>query len=424
MLASTILITASGVVTCAMRRTLVSRKARKKRIAENAEMSGENFYNRQNDELKFTSPPPLMDEPKTPMVNGAPGADGLPSFATFDAARGATGDDERRPLNQRVPSNKTSATAFESRDDGSDRYGPPRSRSRGRYYGPRDEFGNPLPPSNAFGPSASSSPVERREPSIPTLPDQLPLDRSGLQAAPREGSYGQSRRRGGYPTRGGYAPRGGGYGGLRDQPPQPISGRGGYSAESRAGHGTRGEGGYPVEAAAMGGAAVAVAGEMAGRGHRGPPPNYPREGENVVQSQYSQPHNLQEIPPTQGYGRPPTDQYVAYGARQASPGGTMRSRSPYSARQPSPAGGLRNRSPPPPMPNMPGPMDPVGQAVGMDAAGGMDPHYRSAYGPQGNQIRDSDADVQGMVGLQQSRQDFPREQGNILSPTSAYSPEE
>ena len=46
-LAATILIAASGIVSCAMRRTLVSRKARKRRIAENAEMNGENYYNRQ-----------------------------------------------------------------------------------------------------------------------------------------------------------------------------------------------------------------------------------------------------------------------------------------------------------------------------------------------------------------------------------------
>ena len=53
-LASTILITASGIITCAMRRTLVTRKARKKRIAENAEMNGENYYSRQNTEPKYT----------------------------------------------------------------------------------------------------------------------------------------------------------------------------------------------------------------------------------------------------------------------------------------------------------------------------------------------------------------------------------
>src|SRR4051794_21071600 len=47
-LASTILITASGIITCAMRRTLVTRKARKKVIAANAEMNGENYYSRQN----------------------------------------------------------------------------------------------------------------------------------------------------------------------------------------------------------------------------------------------------------------------------------------------------------------------------------------------------------------------------------------
>lgn len=44
--AATVLVAMSGLVSCAMRRTVVSRKARKKRIAENAEMSGENYYNR------------------------------------------------------------------------------------------------------------------------------------------------------------------------------------------------------------------------------------------------------------------------------------------------------------------------------------------------------------------------------------------
>jgi len=41
-LGATILVAMSGLVSCAMRRTLVSRKTRKKRIEENAEMSGEN----------------------------------------------------------------------------------------------------------------------------------------------------------------------------------------------------------------------------------------------------------------------------------------------------------------------------------------------------------------------------------------------
>ena len=62
-LVSTILILASGIVTCAMRRTLVSRKARKKRIAENAEMNGQNFYASQMAEptgARAETPPPLV----------------------------------------------------------------------------------------------------------------------------------------------------------------------------------------------------------------------------------------------------------------------------------------------------------------------------------------------------------------------------
>lgn len=63
-LGATILLTSSGVVTCAMRRTLVSRKARKRRIAENAEMNGENFYNRQN--VVKLDVPPLGSRPDPP----------------------------------------------------------------------------------------------------------------------------------------------------------------------------------------------------------------------------------------------------------------------------------------------------------------------------------------------------------------------
>lgn len=88
-LASTILITASGVVTCAMRRTLVSRKARKKRIAENAEMSGENFYNRQAQETKIPGQSFAM-EPTVPMVNGAPGADRLPTSPPLTRPKSST----------------------------------------------------------------------------------------------------------------------------------------------------------------------------------------------------------------------------------------------------------------------------------------------------------------------------------------------
>src|SRR6202000_331819 len=94
-LAATILVALSGLVACAMRRTLVSRKARKKRIAENAEMSGENFYNRQGQESK-NGAQTFSVEPTMPVVNGAPGADRLPTFATFNASQKL--DEEQQPL--------------------------------------------------------------------------------------------------------------------------------------------------------------------------------------------------------------------------------------------------------------------------------------------------------------------------------------
>ena len=159
-LASTILILASSIVTCAMRRTLVSRKARKKRIAENAEMNGENFFARQNapPPMSFTraeSPPPL---PPQATMSGGLGSDKLPKFDTFEATNG--GDEDRIPLNTRTPSDKSMPNGRGGyAQDGMSRYGGPGRGGTpgmrgggGGYTVPRDEYGNPLPPSNAFGP--------------------------------------------------------------------------------------------------------------------------------------------------------------------------------------------------------------------------------------------------------------------------------
>ncbi|KAI9821482.1 MAG: regulator of ime2 [Thelocarpon impressellum] len=196
-LAATILLASSGIITCAMRRTLVSRKARKKRIAENAEMNGENFYARQ-----ATDPPPLSGAATAPTVDSGPGADKLPDFATFDAAAksdGPSSNDDRIPLNSRTPSNKSQHEGGMTQGLGvsvtDNRYGgpPPRmgppGRGRGGFGGARDEYGNPLPPSAAFGPG----PGGRRE---------NPQNRGG------PGFSGPGR--GGYPPggRGGYGGRG------------------------------------------------------------------------------------------------------------------------------------------------------------------------------------------------------------------------
>ncbi|KAG2413901.1 pH-response regulator protein palI/RIM9 [Aspergillus terreus] len=116
-LAATIIHVSCGVVTCAMRRTLVSRKARKKRIAENAEMSGENFYNRQNAAAAAAAvnePKAFQMETKDSFVT-PPGSDNGPTFATF-RTNTRESDDDRTPLNSRTPANDAEHQ-FQVRED-------------------------------------------------------------------------------------------------------------------------------------------------------------------------------------------------------------------------------------------------------------------------------------------------------------------
>ncbi|KAL1637402.1 regulator of ime2 [Neofusicoccum ribis] len=149
-LAATVVIAVSGVVTCAMRRTLVSRKARKKRIAENAEMNGQNYY-------ASRAPPPVMEDPSLPRADSPPpmpagspvSPDGKgPEFATFELQKKSM--DDRTPLNPQNPSITSGST--DGPNDGPGRYygeyppappGAPGGRGRG---GPRDQYGNPMPP--------------------------------------------------------------------------------------------------------------------------------------------------------------------------------------------------------------------------------------------------------------------------------------
>lgn len=328
-LGSTVLITAAGVITCAMRRTLVSRKARKKRIAENAEMSGENFYNRQaaqDAKLAATVPSFSPVESKSPMVNGAPGGDNLPSFATFES--GTRMADDREPLTQGPPSLARSI----SRDDGSSRmYGdvPRRSNS-----GPRDQFGNPmmLPGAGPVPPMPGSTPDSRRGP--PPGPYNGP--------PPPRGGYGP-RGRGGYPPRGrgGFGPRG---------PPPAGYGRGGYPP--------RGRGGYPPrgpppprgpDGAMMAGAmAGGAAGMMAGRAMGPPPPGYgPGPDSDGGPGPYPPPDRGNMMSPSVYSEGPGT--IDGFGRRS----GSLSRRPSNGSRGPSPAGGMRRASPPPAMPPLP-----------------------------------------------------------------------
>ena len=458
-LAATILEVASGVVLCAMRRTLVSRKARKKRIAENPEMNGENFYSRQG-AAKADSPPPLNAHPMAPMSNGAPGGDKLPGFATFDVARERRESDEDRiPLNNRSPSNKTipspGGADLGMIDDGMDRNGGPgrggsggmRGGRGGRgYNGPRDEFGNPLPASAAFGMRPSGD--RRRDPSETRM--------GSTYSGETLNSYGsRGRGRGGYPSRGNYG-RGGPYGG---------------------GPGMNGNGrGIPMGPLAAGAGAGIVAGEMMDQRQQGPPPGYgngyPPQGRGPGQYSRDQspaPYGAAGVygrrqspgpPSAPGYGRqssPGPPSAPGY-ARQPSPGppsapGYGRRQSPgppsapgYSRRQspgpPSSTGGYmygerraspgppgvqryRGESPPPPVPvTFHDDAVPIGQAIEMDATTGS-PSQTPAWGP-GTQLRDSDSDVQGLVGLQQGLQQHrgasPLRQDPLpMSPSSTYS---
>lgn len=200
-LAATIILVSCGVVTCAMRRTLVSRKARKRRIAENAEMSGENYYNRQNANAA-AAPPPVPAEPKEPFMSDSLTSESGPTFATFQTER-RDSDDDRTPLNSRTLMSDIPAPP--------DRRGTP-------YRAQQDELGN-IPPQGA-GPYGAGS--MSRNPSDPRLRPQY-----------SDGSMGS--RRGGAPPgfngrgRGGYPPRGGRGGPYMGPPRGPSPGaRGGY----------------------------------------------------------------------------------------------------------------------------------------------------------------------------------------------------
>lgn len=249
-LAATILILASCVVTCAMRRTLVSRKARKKRIAEHAEMNGENYMNHRPDIAalpKAESPPPLSGNTLSSQ------ADKPPQFAAFELQKRSM-DNDRTPLNPRNPSSLRDPSMERGQPTSTMDSDPNRYGGYGEYGMPgpgpqrsqsRDRNGNPLPPG-----MIAPMPVLRRQSSNGTMNS----NRSGGPPSNYSG-----RGRGGYPPRGGMPPRGGfgpgrgGPQGMRGPPPPGWNGGG------------RGVG--PMGA----GIGMAVA-PMMGRGQRGPPP--------------------------------------------------------------------------------------------------------------------------------------------------------
>jgi hypothetical protein len=378
-LAALIIIAISSVVSCAMRRTLVSRKARKRRIEQNAEMNGENFYNRQ-----ATTAPPVTTVTSNPVVSGGTGVDKLPSFATFEMQKSAAdqASDERIPLTTRTPSDASPNN---------------RAARYGNQSPPRDQYGNPI----AMPPQGPPGMRSRDPASDPSLNRQY--------SDPAMGGRGRGmpyRGRGGYPPgRGGYGPPPNGRGGYRGGY-GPPGGRGGYGPPGPYGRPPMNDG---MMAGAMGG--MAAGAMMRGGGRGGPPPGYGRGGYDRSVSPpggYNQYGRRPSGPEGETYGRntsprpPPVGEYTAY--------------NPEEVRDSLP----RAESPPP----LPGDErgGPVGQAVEMDASTGSPSHAPSGFGKFG-QLRDSDGDISGMVGLQQQRQNALN-RDTATSEGSVYSGEE
>jgi hypothetical protein len=381
-LAATILIAASGIVSCAMRRTLVSRKARKRRIDENAEMNGENFRARLGTD-------PIVPPIASTMVSGGLSDNKLPSFAQFDSkVDGNRTSDERIPLTTRTPS-ETSPNNIP---------GGPAMGMNDRFGGSaRDQYGNPMPmpPPSSFG-------MRSRDPSTdPSLNRQYTDDSMNSRG---RGGMQYNRGRGGYgpPGRGGYGPPPGR--GYRGGFGNPNGGRGGYGPPGPNRGPPMGVMNDGMMAGAVGG--MAAGGMMRG-GRGGPPPGYGQRGGY-------------ERNPSPGYGRRPSESSDGY-ARNASPrppppGG-------YAAYNPnSSLNSLPRAESPPPLPGMDD-QGPVGQAVEMDATTGSPSTAPKDFGQFG-QLRDSDGDVAGMVGLQQQRQDIGAKHETLMSATSRYSTDE
>jgi hypothetical protein len=176
-LIGTILVFLGSIVSCGMRRQLVSRKDQRKRIAENADNLGRNFYGGQAAKatLARVASPPLSNNSVSPYTEKAMG------FSTFEMKRSNTvQQDDRVPLNPTKNSFRTMA-----RDtDYNNRYN-----------------NNPSPPNDVYGPQARSGVA-------------MPYHQRGRGGGPGSyrGANGFHRGRGG-----GYPPNGNM---MRGPPPQ------------------------------------------------------------------------------------------------------------------------------------------------------------------------------------------------------------
>ncbi|KAH7020025.1 SUR7/PalI family-domain-containing protein [Ilyonectria destructans] len=309
-LAATILVALSGLITCAMRRTLLGRKDRQKRIAENAEMSGENYYNRTGQTKPAEE---VAREPTVPSVSGGNGTtDNLPGFVTYDQqAKNDQVSDENIPLTRRTTSNRSPIPVNDAANVGE----VAAFNNSPRRQGSRDQYGNPInDPQDGYG--------VRRGPSTERM--------RGRDMGP-QGAY-----RGG---RGGY--------GRDNYGPPPMRGRG-YGSQNRGGYGPRGgRGGYgPPPRGAYG-----PPGGM--RGGRSPPPGY--------NMQYDR-----RPSPAEAYGAyEPSEPSNGYNSTNPSMPNVNAGYNAYHA--PSTVSSLPRAESPPPLPGSE-PATFGGQAIEMDAA--------------------------------------------------------
>ncbi|KAL4722321.1 regulator of ime2 [Fusarium chlamydosporum] len=345
----------SGLVTCAMRRTLVSRKDRQRRIAENAEMSGQNYYNRTAQD-KTAVEAGITRQPTLPTASGGNGVhDNLPAFASFEQKNRSDQISEEVPLTRRTTSNRSpgvphepatvnEATAFNR--------SPQRQDSR-------DQFGNPI--DNGTDPYAT-----RRGPS-PSMSNRGRGNGGGFRGG--RGGYG----RGGYDNYG-----------------APMRGRGGYGPPGRGGYGPRGgRGGGPPGRGGFGPGAMRGGPNPPGP-NNGPYDRRPSPGQNFAPG----------IPPSE-----PSNGYSSTNPSQPS-------LNTYTAYRPESS--LPRAESPPPLPGTE-PATVGGRAVEMEVSPMVPGHHGGGYG----QLRDSDADVAGMVGLQQGQ--MPPRHDTIMSEGSKYS---
>lgn len=97
----------------------------------------------------------------------------------------------------------------------------------------------------------------------------------------------------------------------------------------------------------------------------------------------------------------------------------------YQAYEPNRVSELPRAESPPPLPGVDDAHEvPVGQAVEMDASTGSPAHAPQGFGQFNNQLRDSDADVAGMLALQQARTSGLQRHDTFMSEGSRYSQEE